>query len=105
MNALTRELRRELRKAGVPTFREIRGKSYKVGYVHSYRTKSSVSHVAGIDLYEYADKSGYAIKYEKGWKNSSTQIHTAEEIAKFIEITVAILNNYNIARVDVKVGA
>lgn len=102
MDQLVKELRRELRKANVPTFREIRGKSYKVGYVHSYRTKSSVTHNAGIDLYQYADKSGFAVKYEKGWKNSGKELHTAEEIAKFIEITVSILKAYNVGRIDVK---
>lgn len=94
------ELRRELRKAGVPVYREIRNKGSRVGTVNSSRYKPSLTQKAGIDLWENRDGSGYKVWYDKGWKNDPT--HNNEEIYLFIQKTIEILNAHNVGRIEVK---
>jgi hypothetical protein len=94
------ELRRALRKAGVPVYREIRNKGTRVGTVNSSRYKPSLTQKAGIELFQYKNDSGYSIRYDKGWKNDP--IHTNEEIYAFINKTIEVLEALNVGRVDVK---
>lgn len=97
------ELKRELRKAGVAVYSEKSNGSTRVGPVHSSRRKSSSTQNAGIEIFEYADGSGYSVRYDNGWRNTE-KVYTESEIAEFIAKTVEILNAYNVGRVDVKVA-
>lgn len=93
-----RLLRKEFRKAGIPTYREVTHGSHKVGPVHAGRRKVSFSQIAGIEVSEWrSDASKISVKYDKGWKNSP--VHTADEIAAFIDKAVAIIESHNLVAV------
>ena len=97
-------LRSELRKAGVPTFREIRGKSYKVGYVHSNRRKSSVKHVSGIEAVQYSENPSVLIRWTDGWKSEGHDF-TTEQIDAFVAQAIEIALSLGFEVRNSKVGA
>ena len=94
------ELKRELRKAGVPVYREIKNKGSRVGTANSSRYLPSLTQKAGIELREKADGSGYSIWYNKGWKNDA--IHNTEQIGLFINKAVQILEFNNVGQITIK---
>jgi hypothetical protein len=98
----TKEFNKELRKAGVAVY-NAKSTATRVGPVHSSRRKVSTTHTAGIEIYKYADNSGYEVRYTNGWMNTE-QVYTDAEIQEFINKAVEILNAHNVGRVDVKAG-
>jgi hypothetical protein len=98
---LIKDFNNELRKAGVAVY-SAKSTVTRVGPVHSSRRKLSTTQNAGIEIYKYADNSGYEVRYTNGWKNTE-QVYTDVEIQDFINKAVEILNSHNIGRVDVKV--
>jgi hypothetical protein len=100
---LTKEFNKELLKAGVAVYSQ-KSSATRVGPVHSSRRKVSTTQSAGIEIYKYADGSGYEVRYTNGWKNTE-QIYSNAEIQEFINKTVEILTQHNVGRIDVKAVA
>ena len=98
-----KEFNKELRKAGVAVYSE-KSSATRVGPVRSSRRKVSTTHTAGIQIFKYADNSGYQVRYTNGWMNTE-QVYTDAEIQEFINKAVQILNAHNVGQIDVKVSA
>lgn len=97
-------LRSELRKAGIPVFREIRHSAGRIGTVHSNRRKSSIKHNSGIEAIQYSENPSVLIQWSDGWKSTGHDF-TPDQIQSFISKAIEIAQSLGFQVRNTKVGA
>lgn len=81
-------LRAELRKAGIPVFRQSSQTVGRVGTANSSRRKVRTTFVTGIEAVQYGEGAPVKIEFSTGWTNNNE--FTPEQIADFIARSIEI---------------
>jgi len=97
-------LRSELRKAGIPVFREIKKSGGRVGYVHSNRRKSTTKHIPGIEAQQYSQNPSVLIQWTDGWKSEGHE-YTLEQRQVFVAQAIEIAKSLGFEVRNMEVNA